>query len=199
MPMSDWFKKGFLFLCINSLVFVIWVSLLQRVEGDYQNWETDSNLLIIPEHQRFDLLVFGTSRGRALSRWKNHLLMETILNMRVLNLSKTGGGGPVWTRIFLDYFYHRHNTADRILYFIDPWVLFSSAWNEDLCSVMLEEEPFRYRFFFDTIAAKTRWPCLVMHLRGYLTRKWRFDLDESANPGDNRLRRIDPFAVGDAI
>ena len=196
--MAVFLKKGLFFLILNISIFAGWVFALQRIEGQYINWETDSNILAVPENKEFDLLIFGTSRGRALTRFKNHLRMEKILNMRIINLSKVGGG-PVWTRIFLDYFYSRNNSADIILYFIDPWVLYSEYWNESLCSAILNEEPFRYRFFYDAAFSGIQWDCLIKHVRNYLTKKWRFESNDTLDRNKKTVARIDPMAVKERI
>jgi len=197
--MAVFLKKGLFFLILNISIFAGWVFALQRIEGQYINWETDSNILAVPENKEFDLLIFGTSRGRALTRFKNHLRMENILNMRIINLSKVGGGGPVWTRIFLDYFYSRNNSADIILYFIDPWVLYSEYWNESLCSAILNEEPFRYRFFYNAAFSGIRWSCLIKHVRNYLTKKWYFESHDALAYNKKTVVRIDPMAVKERI
>ena len=191
-------KKGLLFLLLNGLIFSVWVYVFQRMEGTCNNWETESSVSIIPENQRYDLIIFGTSHGRSFAKFKNHLRMEDILKMRILNLSK-GGGGPVWTKIFLNYFYARNNAADTVLYFIDPWVLFFESWNEDLCAAIIREEPFRYRIFYSAMISGVKWQCLVKYVRNYLLKKWTFDACDCKEYDDNRLKRLDPMAVTQRI
>ena len=197
--MVSLFKKGLLFLLLNSFIFSVWIFLFQRMEGNCDNWETESSVNIIPVNERYDLIIFGTSHGRSFAKFKNHLRMEKILKMRTLNLSKGGGGGPVWTKIFLNYFYARNNTADTVLYFIDPWVLFFESWNEDLCAAIIREEPYRYRVFYSAMVSGVKWQCLVKYVRNYLLKKWTFDACDCKEYDDNRLKRHDPMAVTQRI
>jgi hypothetical protein len=106
-----------------------------------KNWETESNLLMMGENEHYGCALLGTSRGRVFSRDGNHLMLEEILNERVINLAKGGGGGLMPAEMHLSYFFSRGNTADHIIYLVDPWVFFAPINNEDN-DFFLRDEPF---------------------------------------------------------
>ena len=97
----------------------------------FKNWETESNLLVTGKNEHYDMAILGTSRGRVFSRDSNHLTVENILDKKVINLSKGGGGGLMPALVHLDHFYARGNMADHIIYFVDPWIFFCPINNEN--------------------------------------------------------------------
>ena len=112
--------------------------------------QTESNLLMMGEHQHYGVAFLGTSRGRVLSRDGNHRMVEAILGERVINLSRGGGGGLMPAELHLSYFYSRGNTVDHIIYLVDPWVFFSSINNENN-DFFLRDEPFELSILWKLI------------------------------------------------
>jgi len=140
--------KGFVFLFINVLVLLAIASLTSAYvqRRPYTNAQVDSNLLIMPSNQAVDLIIFGTSHGRNFARKGNHERVEKILGWKVANLSIGGGGGVVPASLMLDIFHEHHNQARKIVYFIDPFVLYSRQWNEGN-DRFARREPFSLYFF----------------------------------------------------
>lgn len=186
--------KVICFICANTILFVLWVVLLQGTETRCSDYETGSCLSVVPENRHFDLLIFGTSHGRSFAWHRNHQRIEEALGMAAINLSKTGGG-PLWANIYYDYFRMAGNKADTILYFIDPWVLYSSQWNENHCSAIIGEEPFRFTFLYSLAKHGVDRGCLLRHVRAYLTRRWMFDQCDGLAVDDGRVPKVDPLAV----
>lgn len=136
-------KKILLFTVLNAglLGVVLWFFSGQNRHIQLDNWETESNLLVIRENESFDMALLGTSRGRVFSRDNNHGMIEDIIGQKVINLSKGGGGGLMPAELHLSFFYYRKNHADHIVYLVDPWVFFSPINNEEN-DFSLRNEPF---------------------------------------------------------
>ncbi len=142
MQVKKFISGAFLFIGINILVLLISFRIIHYFEHCYQyhNWETDSDLLIIPQNKSVDLLIMGSSHARIFTRDKNHLRVENILHKSLIDIGKGGGeGGIVTNLVMLNYFYDQGDTAKQIIYFIDAWPFFSSKWNEK--SYFLTNEP----------------------------------------------------------
>lgn len=140
--------KILLFLGLNVLLLGILLGFMNRQveKHDFNNWTTEANLLHIPADKNFDLLILGTSHARSLARARNHLRMEKILGRDIINLSQgLGGGGLLNQFAFLKYFYKQDNTADTIVYFIDPFVFYNPYF--DSKDELYVYEPARFGFF----------------------------------------------------
>jgi hypothetical protein len=138
------------------------------------NWNTESNGLIMPCNSTVDLVILGTSRARTFSRFANHERTEKILHRKVLNIARGGGAGVVPMAMELKWFYDRHNHAKTILYFIDPWVLYSHTWNEHnyiANPCFFKEEPFSFDYAF-RVYANSGELGLTKYLRAKLKSEW---------------------------
>jgi len=60
--------------------------------NDFKNWQTESNLLIMPGDETHDLMFLGTSHARQFSRHNNHTKVSELLNTEFINLGSTDGG-----------------------------------------------------------------------------------------------------------
>jgi hypothetical protein len=143
MELKRFLKKALIFALLNSLLLT---GVLGYFSGrnrhlHMNNWETESNLLVMGSNEHYGLALLGTSRGRVLSRDGNHRLLEKILGCKVINLSKGGGGGLMPAELHLSNFYHRGNRVDQVIYLVDPWVFFSPINNENN-TFFLRDEPF---------------------------------------------------------
>lgn len=136
-------QKILIFIGLNAVLLgaALWYFSGQNRHLRLDNWETESNLLVVGENEHFDAALLGTSRGRVFSRDDNHQMFEEIIGQEVINLSKGGGGGLMPAELHLSFFYHRGNEADHIIYLVDPWVFFSPINNEEN-DFALRNEPF---------------------------------------------------------
>ncbi|MEZ4888713.1 MAG: hypothetical protein R3E32_28565 [Chitinophagales bacterium] len=131
-------------------VFLLWVILkgssFYIAQQHFENWETESNLLFLPHHQDYDWTVLGASHARELTRSQNHLLVEDILDIKMANLAQGRGRGGIRNQyLYLRYFYDTGNSTSKIVYFLDPSLVFSTSWDE--VSITFDSEPFEERFF----------------------------------------------------
>ncbi len=148
MAQKKFYIKAFMFVMINILMAWISIEIIHYFENryHYHNWETDSDLLIMPIHKSVDLLIMGSSHARIFTRDKNHLRVEKILNKSMVDVGKGGGeGGIVTNLVMLNYFYDQEDTAKQIVYFMDAWPFFTSKWNEK--SYFLTNEPINEDLF----------------------------------------------------
>jgi len=156
----------------------------------FDNWETESNLLMMPTEESFELCLLGASSARVLSRHQNHQRMESILGKRVINLAQgIGQGGPLKNRIYLSYFFKKNNKVKQIVYFLPSQSLFTENYDQ----LKMEIEPFQLDFFWHAkdagISNKT--------LFNYVRSKFRFDwksIDETRVMA-RKLDKIDEQAV----
>lgn len=141
---------------------------------ELNNWNTESNGLIMPRNSHVDLVIMGTSRARTFSRFANHERTEKILHSKVLNIARGGGAGVVPMAMELKWFYDRQNHAKTILYFIDPWVLYSHTWNEQNYMqnpYFFKEEPFSFDYA-SRVYANAGEIGLAKYLRAKLKSEW---------------------------
>jgi hypothetical protein len=142
MQVKKFFKTALLFIFINLIILCLSIYIIHAVQSSntYHNWETDSDLLMMPENKPVDLLLMGSSHARIFTRDKNHLRVEDILHKTMIDIGKGGGeGGIITNLIMLKEFYARGNSAKQIVYFIDAWPFFTAKWNEK--SYFLTNEP----------------------------------------------------------
>lgn len=153
--------------------------------------ETESNLMATGGNQHYPVVFLGTSRGRVFSRDGNHEMVEKILGKKVANLSKGGGGGLMPMDVHLSFFFNQGNTADHIIYLVDPFVFYSSINNENN-DFFLRDEPFEMFIFLKLI--KDRYPLdrLSSYLQKITVTDWR-KISRYAAPGltNGTLKKID--------
>lgn len=178
----------FLNLCLVSGL-LCYVSAQRPVH--LKNWETESNLLMMGEKEHYDVAILGTSRGRVFSRDDNHRLVEKILNKKVINLSKGGGGGLMPAELHLSYFFSRANTVDHIVYLVDPWVFFAPINNENN-EFFLRDEPFKLYILWKLISGRYPLARILSYLQMIAVKNWE-GISKYAAPGltQGTLKNID--------
>ncbi|WP_232364170.1 hypothetical protein [Desulforapulum autotrophicum] len=164
----------------------------------FKNWETESNLLVTGENEHYDVALLGTSRGRVFSRDSNHLTMENILEKKVINLSKGGGGGVMPAKVHLDHFYSRGNRVDHIIYFVDPWIFFCPINNENN-TFFLRDEPFELSILGDLILNRFPSQRIISYLQMIAVDDWK-RISQYGSPGLDQLtlKAIDPVKLEEA-
>ncbi|MBF0209629.1 MAG: hypothetical protein HQK68_01965 [Desulfamplus sp.] len=197
-------KRFILKLAAFALLnLAIMVSLLLFFSGKnrdirFKNWETESNLLVIREDEVYDVAILGTSRGRVFSRDSNHLTVESILQKRVVNLSKGGGGGLMPAKVHLSHFYRRGNRANQILYFVDPWIFFCPINNENN-TFFLRDEPFEISILLDLILNRFPSERIISYIQMIAVDDWK-SISQYAAPGLDKLtlKAVDPVKLEEA-
>ena len=133
--------SGVMLLLLLGGVVVSWF--VER--NNFENWETESNLLLIEEDEKYDLLFLGMSHCRNFARYSNQVRMEEVLNKEILNLGKGAAKSGVYNQyLYLKYFYNRRNNVKKVVYVLTPILLFSTYL--DHASNTYEEEPFNLEF-----------------------------------------------------
>jgi len=200
MQSKTFIAKLVLFSLLNLVIMLSLLSLFSGRNRDIslKNWETESNLLVTGENQHYDVAILGTSRGRVFSRDSNHLTGEMILGKRVINLSKGGGGGLMPAMVHLSHFYRRGNSADHIIYFVDPWIFFCPINNENN-TFFLRDEPFELSILWDLIVNGFPSQRIVSYLQMIAVDDWK-GISRYAAPGLDKLtlKAIDPLKLEEA-
>ncbi len=153
--------------------------------------ETESNLLTIGKNEHYPVVFLGTSRGRVLSRDGNHKMVESVLGKKVANLSKGGGGGLMPMDVHLSFFLNQGNSADHIIYLVDPFVFYSSINNENN-DFFLRNEPFEMFIFLKLIKDCYPLDRLSSYLQKITVTDWQ-KISRYAAPGltHGTLKKID--------
>lgn len=171
--MKYWFIKLTIFTLLNVIIYVL-IASIPVWRYDFKNHTTESNLLVIPttpNQRHFPLLMMGTSHARIFSRNDSHMVLERILGKSMLNISKGGGhGGLLPEYLFLKYFYNNGNKAETIFYFLDPWVLYSTEWNEE--NYFLTDEPIDLAFFLSLLKEGVAKEAIMNYLKSKITSLW---------------------------
>jgi len=188
--------KALLFVIINILIACISIGVIHYFENryHYHNWETDSDLLIIPNHKSVDLLIMGSSHARIFTRDMNHLRVETILHKSLVDIGKGGGeGGVVTNLVMLDYFYDQGDTARNIVYFIDAWPFFSNKWNEK--SYFLTNEPINADLFRLCLHYHVDDDVLINYFKSKYTLEWMERQPKTRTINNDILKDVSKEAI----
>lgn len=135
----------------------------------YRQWNSEAHLYGVPKNTVYDIIILGASHGRVLSSTGNHLRLEEILSKKILNLSKTSAG-VIPAKIYLEYFYSQGNSTKIVYYIIDPFIFYSSKWNED--NYFLEDEPFKFDFLAVALRQKLSKEVIINYIRSKFSYFW---------------------------
>lgn len=193
MQVKNFIIKALVFGSINLslMIGVLYFFSGRNRDIHFNNWETESNLLVMDENEHYDIVLLGTSRGRVFSRDGNHLMLENILGKKVINLSKGGGGGLMPAELHLSHFFYRNNRADHIIYLIDVWVFFSTINNENN-SFFLRDEPFELSILWKLIMDRYPLDRICSYIQMISVDDWK-EISRYAAPGltEKTLKAID--------
>ncbi len=133
--------RGVAFIVFNlPIAIAIWA--VPNVANGTETWESPSVFSTIPKGEHFDYVFMGTSHARYFSVTKpNHDAVERLLGGNLLNLAQNAAG-PRIQSVYLSYFLSRGNSADTIVYLVDPWAVAHETWNR---TFTFQREPFRPR------------------------------------------------------
>jgi hypothetical protein len=186
----------YFFLLIGLLLISLIISSNIVKNRQFKNYETESNLLVMNNDEKFDILFMGISHARNFSRHKNHLRIEDILDKKIINIGQGGGHCGINEQLFyLDYFYNLGNTCSTVVYIISPPLFFSETL--PIASNTFDSEPFELKFFIDYLFFKTenKQERLTSYLRTKLTRAWYYYKPTTLESMDEQLNVIDSNAV----
>jgi len=182
-------------LSFSVLSALLYTSLIVE-NREFKNNNTESNLLIIHENERYNLMFMGISHARNFSRYQNHSKIERILNKKIINIGQGGGACGINEQLYyLNYFYNNNNTVDTIFYILSPPLLFSETLPK--ASNTFDNEPFKISFFINYLPYKTenKTERLLSYMRSKLQLDWisyhSVDLDDRKD----RLLKLDTAEV----
>jgi hypothetical protein len=164
--------KSSLFLALNAALAVA-VLHLHASTLTTTPWETDSVLMAMPTSSHTDLVFLGTSRAYLLSRFqKHHEMVEKTLGRNVFNMALPQGGGITPARFCLETYWEQENTTERVIYFLDPFVLYSPGANENHKFVYFE--PFRISFLAKLVRNHYPYRRIITYVRSKFSAAWLF-------------------------
>ena len=194
---SNIFSFTFLILLISIAYFTSFI-VTQR---HFKIYETDSNTLVMGKNEHYDLILSGASHSRILSRHKNHLRLEKILNKSIFNIGQGAASCGIEEQFFyLKYFYDEGNSADTMLYFLSPPLLFSELL--PIASNTFNIERFSLRF----ILRYLRFECgenkrqrLFEYFRSKFTWEWISLAPKKSEYMNKTLEQVDSVLIKEGI
>jgi hypothetical protein len=196
MQVKKFFVRALFFILLNVIVLFASLFIIRQFENkyQYQNWETDSDGLIIPDNLRKDLLILGSSHARIFTRDKNHQRVEKILQKSMLDIGKGGGeGGIITNLVMLKLFYARGNNADQIVYFIDAWPFFTPKWNEK--SYFLTTEPIDWQLLKICLQYHVDKDVLINYFKSKYTVEWMERKPKTREINEDALKDISQESI----
>ena len=165
--------KVAIFILLNIIFWRGWLAPARMAKlGPLNNSNTNSSLFTIPSGNMYDFVILGTSRVAVFSGGDSHASVESILGMKFFSFAKPSAG-VLPEKIYLSYFFHQHNQTKNIVYFLDPFVMYSSYRNEQY---PFDEEPYRNFVLLSMIQNHFNWDIIS----GYI--KSNLDLRRSPKP-----------------
>lgn len=141
--------RVFLIGAANLVAGLTYVELLEYPR-EFAPWETFSALNRAPHDRDVPYVFLGSSHAARFSGCSQEVqLVRTALGGETVHLAKTASG-VFQHRLFLQEFYDRGNRAETVVYFVDPFVFYSEAWNEQV--PFIEFEPLDFTFGWSMIA-----------------------------------------------
>ncbi len=188
------------YLLLLLAILIIWLLAISAFvdRQTFGNHETDSNLLVLQEGQQYDLLFMGISHARNFSRHHNHQRVEQILGQKILNIGQGNGACGVNEQLFnLDYFYHKKNETNTLVYFISPPLFFSESLA--LASNTFDQEPFRMDFLqrYWNFPSENHWERVVSYLQSKFSPHWLSHRPFSLEIMAEQMDQIDPKVVAE--
>lgn len=94
------------------------------------------------ENEQYDVLMFGSSHVALIPDF-----LDKKYPIKVKTFNNSGGGVEI-QRTYLKYFINQKNKTDKILYCVDPFMLYSDKW--DTANHLIKGE-FNFSFFFHLV------------------------------------------------
>ena len=181
----------FYFFAFVSILIAVLYSFSEIVKNrSFEQHETESNLLVMKEDTKYDVLFVGISHARNFSRHNNHQRVEGLLGEKIFNIGQGGGACGVNEQLFyLDYFYHKGNSVRKVVYILSPPLMYSN--DLPIASNTFDLEPFDFHFlsrymFFETENKGER---VINYLQSKVSKKWLshtpYSLDEKVEELDS--------------
>lgn len=186
------------YIFIFLLILFSWLNITSTIvkNRNFENYETESNTLIIGSEKKYDLIFMGISHARNFSRHKNHLRIEKILNKKIINLGQGGNICGVNEQFFyLTYFYSSDNCSETLIYILSPSLLFSETL--PIASNTFNKEIFDINFFIDYLFfnSENKFQRLREYIVTKLQSKWLNYYPHSLDEKKDSLVKIDSLKI----
>lgn len=160
-------------LCLNLTILwlLLYLTNLQINRHAFHSGNTDSVLLRIGQQKCYDAVILGASHAHGLSRKSNHYRVEKILGKKLISLAKGRGAGGIKNQyIYFSYFIKKKNRADRLIYFIDPFVFYNDKMDHH--HYIYNDEAFRTDFLWHIVSNGISMEITMNYLRFKLKKEW---------------------------
>lgn len=138
-------------------------------QRNFEQSNTESNLLILDKPKHYDYLFLGNSHARNFSRHGNHQVMEDLFKKTILNLGQGSGlCGPNDLDFYLSYVLDKGYSFDKIFITLSPPFLYGEHLNHSTNTFYAE--PFQLDFFLSYLSHEA--PNKSRRLLHYLRSKW---------------------------
>ena len=163
----------FLTVFFTFIIFLAKTTSIIVKNRQFENYETESNLLIYKNSSSYNFMFMGISHARNFSRHKNHLRVENILDKSFINIGQGNGACSVNEQLYyLEYFYKKNNSVNTIVYILSPPILFSETLPQ--AANTFDREAFEFDFLFNYLTFKTenKYERLWSYIRTKTQYKW---------------------------
>ena len=184
-------------LLILGLIFLTSYIVKSR---DFKIYETDSNTLVMGENTHYDILLSGASHARNLSRYRNHIRIERILDKSVTNIAQGAATCGVNEQYFyLKYFYEQGNSVDQLVYLLSPPLLYSDQL--PVASNTFNQEFFSFDFLWSYIQfdSENKRQRIFEYIRSKLTLEWICTRPVAKSIRDDVLEEVEPDIVNEIL
>lgn len=162
----------------------------------YEPWESDSVLLRMPSAETFDLAFLGASHAYLFTRFEQNARITTqALDRSLFNMALPTGGGVRPARLYFEEFLSRGNRCDTLVYFLDPFVLFSTGANDAHKFVYFE--PLELRFLARLLRDGYPKGQIATYVRSKFTADWLLQHPEplKRHPRGLTTEDVDPERI----
>lgn len=162
----------------------------------YARWETDSILLTMPRNTAFGAAFLGSSHAYLFSRFQRNLeITKETLGTNTFNMAMPTGGGLRPAFFYLEEFFAQGNRADQVVYFLDPFVFYTTGSNDAHKFVYFE--PLRWSFLRRMVEYGYPRGRILTYIQSKFGYAWWFQRPERLyeHPGTLAGQSIDPQKV----
>lgn len=170
--MKKFIKILFLFIAVNFALYNLTIYALYG-----KSYLT--SVCTSPTKQNYDFVLLGTSHAEFLYPY----LVEPILMKKMKNLG-AGSAGIIPQKIQTECFFYSHNKTKKIIYIIDPWIMYSKRWNED--NYIIKNESFEYVYLLKLIENKVSPSIIFSYFRDKLLDKFEESINNAIKPPTNK-------------
>ncbi len=140
-------RESIIFLLLFVSTYWIVITIMEYATPLYNRTNT-SVLHDIRDYRYYDFILMGTSHARMFGLDGQRPTIESIIGKNFTSLGYVGSG-VMPQKLYLEDFYRHGNQTPRIIYMLDPWVLYSREANEK--DFYTTNEVFRHEYLIGLI------------------------------------------------